>query len=64
MASLAEYNQRLADLFKAAEADGHIVNLDGKEGCPPCNTVDEEDSCVGCPYRLRDLGIDIWSQGV
>lgn len=56
MALLEELNQRLVAIYKEAEAEGLSINVDGEPGCPPCNTVSEEDSCVGCPYRLRDLG--------
>ena len=52
-----EWNKALADLLKAISADGYVVNYDA-EGCPPCNTIDDEDSCVGCPYRMRDMGVE------
>lgn len=60
MATASEYNERLAELYKAAEADGCIVNTYGEEGCPPCGTfADPNDTCVGCPYRLRDNGYNL-----
>jgi hypothetical protein len=53
---LQELNQRLAALYLEASAAGLPINSDWDNGCPPCNTVDDEDSCVGCPYRMRDNG--------
>jgi hypothetical protein len=56
MDKLQELNQRLAALYLEASAAGLPINDSWAEGCPPCNTISEEESCVGCPYRMRDLG--------
>lgn len=59
MTLLEELNARLAAIYKEAEAANLPINTDGEPGCPPCNTIDDESSCVGCPYRLRDLGYEM-----
>lgn len=58
-ALLRDLNKRLAAVYQEAEAANLQINWDGNDGCPPCNTLDEDDSCVGCPYRLRDLGYQV-----
>lgn len=61
MTKLQELNERLVALYKEAEAAGLSINMDGDDGCPPCNTIEDEESCVGCPYRLRELGYQVGS---
>ena len=59
MAIREELNARLADIYKLAEVNQLPINTDGEEGCPPCGTISEEEACVGCPFRLRALGVEI-----
>ena len=62
MYKVQELNERLAAVYKEAEEAGLQINWDGSEGCTPCNTIgDCEESCLGCPYRLRDLGYEVGS---
>jgi hypothetical protein len=58
MATAQELNARLAALYKEAEAAKLPINDDWEHGCPPCNTIPEEEACVGCPHALRDAGYE------
>lgn len=52
-------DKELADLIRKAREQGLVINTYGEEGCPPCGTIVEEETCFGCPYRLREHGVDL-----
>ena len=57
--TMREIDKELADLIRKAQSQGLIINtysLD--EGCPPCGTLPEEETCFLCPYRLAEQGIN------
>jgi hypothetical protein len=43
-------------LMRAVETAGFHFCPDVDDGCPPCNAISNEESCIGCPYRMRDIG--------